>query len=69
MSANFRISMHRNSENLHLKLMGDFDGSSACELLNVLRKNSRDPLRVFIHNQLPEEYLSLWPGCLSQKSL
>lgn len=49
MSANFRISMHRNSENLHLKLMGDFDGSSACELLNVLRKNSNDPLRVFIH--------------------
>jgi hypothetical protein len=49
MSANFRISMHRNSENLHLKLMGDFDGSSACELLNVLRKNSNDPLRVFVH--------------------
>lgn len=49
MSANFRISMHRNSENLHLKLMGDFDGSSACEVLNVLRENSKDPLRIFIH--------------------
>lgn len=49
MSPNFRISMHRNSENLHLKLMGDFDGTSACELINVLRKNSNDLRTVFIH--------------------
>ena len=49
MSANFRIALHRNSENLHLKLMGDFDGDSACELLNMLRKNSNNFRRVFIH--------------------
>ena len=49
MSKNFRISMHRNSAGLHLKLEGDFDGSSACELLNVLRKNPSHPDRVFIH--------------------
>ena len=49
MADNFKISVHRNSENLHLKLMGDFDGSSAHELLNILKTNSRGALRVFIH--------------------
>jgi hypothetical protein len=29
--------------------MGDFDGTSACELINVLMKNSNDLRRVFIH--------------------
>jgi len=49
MAANFRISVHRNSDNLHLKLMGDFDGSSACELLNVLKKSAAGVYRVIIH--------------------
>jgi len=38
MANNFRISVHRSSENLHLKLMGNFDGISAHELLNVLKR-------------------------------
>jgi len=41
MAANFRISVHRSSDSLHMKLMGDFDGSSAWELLNVLRNAQR----------------------------
>lgn len=49
MAANFRISVHRNSDNLHLKLMGDFDGSSACQLLNVLKKSAAGVYRVIIH--------------------
>lgn len=49
MAPNFRISTHRNSDNLHVKLMGDFDGSSAWELLNVLKKNSWRVRKVFIH--------------------
>ena len=49
MAANFKIRIHRNSDNLHLKLMGDFDGSSAHELLNVLETNSPKASRVFIH--------------------
>jgi len=36
MSANFKILHHRNSDNLHLKLIGDFDGSSAHELINAI---------------------------------
>jgi len=49
MATNFRISAHRNGENLHLKLMGDFDGTSAHELLNVLKKRADHTSRVFIH--------------------
>jgi anti-anti-sigma regulatory factor len=49
MATNFRISAHRSGENLHLKLMGDFDGTSAHELLNVLKKRADHTSRVFIH--------------------
>ena len=49
MASNFKISTHRNTNNLHLKLMGDFDGTSAFELLNVLKKNSSGIHQVFIH--------------------
>lgn len=49
MAKNFRISTHRNDENLHLKLMGDFDGTSAFELLNVLKGKSDRTSKVFIH--------------------
>jgi anti-anti-sigma regulatory factor len=49
MATNFRITAHRNSENLHLKLMGDFDGNSAYELLDAIRTRSQHPSRIFIH--------------------
>ncbi len=49
MSCNFKILTHQNSENIHLKLFGDFDGSSACELVNALKTNSNNANRVFIH--------------------
>jgi hypothetical protein len=49
MASNFKISSHRNSNTLHLKLTGDFDGTSACELLNVLKKNTSRVNNVFIH--------------------
>ena len=49
MGSNFGILVHRNDENVHLKLMGDFDGTSAHELLSVLKRNSRFAGRTFIH--------------------
>lgn len=49
MASNFKIVLHRNSDNLHLKLIGDFDGSSACELLRMMKKNSHGFHRVFVH--------------------
>ncbi len=36
---NFKISIHRTFDNLYIRLMGDFDGSSAFELLNALWEN------------------------------
>lgn len=49
MAANFRIVTHRNDENLHMKLLGDFDGSSAWELINSLDAHRFGISRVFIH--------------------
>ena len=49
MASNFKIAIHRNSDNLHLKLMGDFDGSSACELINILKESCKNINRIFIH--------------------
>ena len=36
MALNFKILCHQGSDGLQLKLMGDFDGSSAYELINTL---------------------------------
>jgi anti-anti-sigma regulatory factor len=49
MASNFKITSHQSSENLHLKLIGDFDGSSAWQLLNLLRKASKGFNRIIIH--------------------
>jgi hypothetical protein len=49
MASNFRIYCHQNKGNLHLKLVGDFDGSSAYELINTLKKYRGIVGKVFIH--------------------
>lgn len=49
MAVNFRITVHQNSDNLHLRLDGDFDGSSAYLLLNTIEKRCRMASRAFIH--------------------
>jgi hypothetical protein len=49
MAINFKITLHQNPDNLHLRLDGDFDASSACELLNILEKSCPLVSRVFIH--------------------
>ena len=49
MASNFKVLIHRNSDNMYLKLMGDFDGSSAYQLLNLLTKNGLAASKMFIH--------------------
>jgi hypothetical protein len=39
MAHNFKMSIHRTIDNLYIRLMGDFDGSSAWELINAIREN------------------------------
>ena len=57
MTSNFVITSYRDSDILHLKLIGDFDGASAFELLNKLKRVCPKASKVFIHcNWLKEIY-------------
>jgi hypothetical protein len=49
MACNFRVLVHRNGDNLHLRLEGDFDGSSAQQLLCMIGDNESNVKKVFIH--------------------
>jgi anti-anti-sigma regulatory factor len=49
MASNFKILVNQNSENLHLKLVGDFDGSSAHELIETIKDHRQCVQNVFIH--------------------
>lgn len=55
MACNFKISAHKNSNCLHCKLAGDFDGSSACQLINLLKSKKRGVSTVFIHTNCVRE--------------
>jgi hypothetical protein len=54
MATNFRIFLHRNSDSLHLNLIGEFDVTSVQELVNTLRANCNGASRVFIHTNCLE---------------
>lgn len=55
MARNFKIHTHRNGDSIHLDLMGDFDGSSAYELVELLRNKTHENSRVFIHTNALKE--------------
>jgi hypothetical protein len=48
MASNFRVVVWREGEIVHLKLVGDFDGSSACELYETVKDHSVGGHRVLI---------------------
>ena len=48
MSSNFNYFSYRIGESLHIQLFGDFDGSSACELINTLGDYGADFYQIFI---------------------
>ena len=48
MATNFQLFPHRNRNSLHLQLYGDFDGTSAYELINALKKHGDDVIQIFI---------------------
>ncbi len=54
MSNKFKISSHKSRHNLHLKLEGDFDGTSAHKLINAIKERMRGAPRVFIHTDCLE---------------
>ena len=49
MASNFRIIRHQNSDNLHLNLVGTFDGGSAMELIHAIEENATWFKRIFVH--------------------
>ena len=49
MPSNFSVFMHQNNDNIHLRLFGDFDGSSAWQLIDILKQYCLGPHRIFIH--------------------
>lgn len=51
MASNFKILIDRNQDRIHLRLYGDFDGSSAHELLNLLRKYWRSVSKIHIYTE------------------
>jgi anti-anti-sigma regulatory factor len=48
MALNFKIALRKRNDAVFVKLKGDFDGSSALELLNVLERNCRGISCAFI---------------------
>ena len=48
MASNFQITSNRFEDSIHLNLYGDFDGSSAYELLNLLKNYSYDTAKIYI---------------------
>ena len=48
MSANFQIEFKKRNDNLHIRPLGDFDGNSAWELINLLQQHYDGKGRVFI---------------------
>ena len=48
MASNFQIYSFKTRDSLHLKLAGDFDGSSAHELINTLTEHGKGFYVIFI---------------------
>ena len=49
MASSFRISWHRKGGSVHIGLKGDFDGSSACQLCNLLNEKLPSVNEVVVH--------------------
>lgn len=49
MANNFKIISNRTKSNVHINLAGDFDGSSALELFNMLNESLDNTARVSIN--------------------
>lgn len=49
MTETFQIYPYRNSDNLHLRLMGVFDEEAALSLMEVLNENRTGVGKIFVH--------------------
>ncbi len=51
MAWDFNLFFHELRDSLHLKLYGDFDGTSAFELINALKKIPDKSFQIFIDTE------------------
>ena len=51
MASNFKIFINENNDHLDVKLIGEFDGSSAFELVNMLKAHCRKNDRIVIDTE------------------
>ena len=51
MASNFKIFSFETRDSLHLKIGGDFDGNSAHELVNTLKKHGDGFYQIFIDTE------------------
>ncbi|QTA80198.1 Uncharacterized protein dnl_24920 [Desulfonema limicola] len=51
MASNFKIGLQARHKVIHMNLLGDFDGSSACELINTLKEYCGKFEKIFIHTR------------------
>ncbi|HPJ67954.1 MAG TPA: hypothetical protein PLQ82_07445 [Desulfobacteraceae bacterium] len=49
MASNFKIISYQRCDSLYLKLVGDFDGSSAWELINLIKKTPKSYRKIFVN--------------------
>lgn len=49
MASNFKILIKRYEDHIHLRLYGDFDGSSAHELINLLKQYGHSASKIHIY--------------------
>ncbi len=66
MAKNFRVFLQQKRDILHMDLKGDFDGTSAFELLNILKKNCRNVNNVLINTSRLENIFSFGTDILSK---
>jgi anti-anti-sigma regulatory factor len=50
-AADFKIFVNKKNDHLHLKLIGEFDGSSAFELINLLKEHCLRSGEIVIHTE------------------
>ncbi len=67
MAKNFKIFVHRNDNNIHMKLFGEFDGSSAYELLDQIERRCKEPVTVFIHTNSLKKVIPFGSELLKSK--
>ena len=51
MNSNFHVSLEKSNGNLHLRLTGNFDGSSAWKLINLLHEQYSGKGKIFVDTQ------------------